>query len=108
MDCGAEGEVVRGYRDRVTGQETLRDRCPTLRAFCEGWDAMLSDSWLRFCLSQYSNPTIAAERKFAIVPAHMARKPRRARSLRRGGGRAPRAPLLMPIPPGVGDPPSAP
>src|SRR5258708_3254473 len=44
MDCGAEGEVVCGYRNRVTGQETLRDRCPTLRAFYEGWGTMLSDS----------------------------------------------------------------
>src|SRR5258708_39037127 len=44
MDCGAEGEVVWGYRNRVTGQETLRDRCPTLRAFYEGWGTMLSDS----------------------------------------------------------------
>src|SRR5688500_2791209 len=42
-------------------------------------------------------PTMMAVTKLASVPARIARKPRRARSLRRVGASAPMPPICMPI-----------
>src|SRR5262245_2830208 len=46
---------------------------------------------------QRRNPAIVAVMKLASVPANMARRPRRARSWRRFGARAPMPPIWMPI-----------
>ena len=45
-----------------------------------------------------------ADMRLAMVPASMARRPRRARSLRRLGTRAPMPPICMPILPTLANP----
>ena len=55
----------------------------------------------------YNHPARVAERKFASVPAIMARNPRRARSCFRSGTRAPMPPIWMPTEPMLANPQSA-
>ena len=51
-----------------------------------------------------SMETMLADMRLAMVPASMARKPSRARSLRRLGTRAPMPPICMPMEPRLAKP----
>src|SRR5258708_37353159 len=92
MDCGAEGEVVCGYRNRVTGQETLRDRCPTLRAFYEGWGTMLSDSLVAVLSVSIQQPDDRRREKIRHRPRAHGAEAQAGQVVAAGGGpRHPRA-----------------
>src|ERR1700733_12016069 len=57
-------------------------------------------SRMRYFLHYFmSIETMLADMRLAMVPASMARRPRRARSLRRLGTRAPMPPICMPMEP---------
>jgi hypothetical protein len=57
--------------------------------------------WLKGAMSM---ETMLADMRLAMVPASMARRPRRARSLRRLGTRAPMPPICMPMEPTLAKP----